>query len=216
VTGGALLLLALAIVAAVADWGAVHREAKLLEYLCKPLALALLVATALALDPADDGVRKLFVAALVLCLIGDVFLMLPSDAFVFGLGAFLLGHLAYVAGFIADGLVASRLGIGIVVVALAIAALGIPILRAVRAGDEPAMAGPVLAYMGVISLMVACAIGAGGPLAIVGAVLFYTSDACIAWNRFVSPDGRGPTAHPRLAIITTYHVAQVALVLSLI
>jgi uncharacterized membrane protein YhhN len=216
VTGGALLLVALAIVAAVADWGAVHRGSKPLEYLCKPLTMALLIAAALALDPADDGVRNLFVAALVLCLIGDVLLMLPSDAFVLGLGAFLLGHLAYVAGFIADGMVASRLGIGIVLVALAIAAIGLPILRAVRAGDEPELAGPVMAYMAVISVMVASAIGAGSPVAILGATLFYTSDACIAWNRFVSPEGRGPTSHPRLAIITSYHAAQVALVLSVI
>jgi uncharacterized membrane protein YhhN len=178
--------------------------------------MVLLIAAALALDPADDGVRNLFVAALVLCLIGDVFLMLPSDAFVLGLGSFLLGHLAYVAGFIASGMVASRLGIGIVVVALAVTALGIPILRAVRAGDEPELAPPVMAYMGVISAMVACAIGAGPVLAVLGAALFYASDACIAWNRFVSPEGRGPTSHPRLAIITTYHAAQVALVLSLV
>jgi uncharacterized membrane protein YhhN len=216
VTGSALLLVALACVAAATDWWAVHREVKVVEYLCKPLALALLVAAALALDPADDGVRRLFVAALVLCLIGDVFLMLPQDAFVPGLASFLLGHLAYVAGFVAHGMVATRLGIGLVVVALAITILGVPIVRAVRGGDEPELATPVLAYMCVISLMVACAIGAGPVLAVVGAALFYASDACIAWNRFVSPEGRGPTRHPRLAIITTYHLAQVALVLSLV
>ena len=58
----------------------------------------LLIGCALALDPDDDAVRTWFVAALVLCLIGDVFLMLPQDLFVFGLASFLLGHLAYIVG----------------------------------------------------------------------------------------------------------------------
>jgi uncharacterized membrane protein YhhN len=99
---------------------------------------------------------------------------------------------------------------------VAIATIGMLILRAVKAGDTPEMATPVTAYMFVISAMVACAIGVGRPLAIVAAVLFYASDSLIAWNRFVSPDGSGPTAHPRLAIITTYHLAQLAFVLSLV
>ena len=215
-TGAAFLLLALALVAAAGNWIAVERGPKALEYLCKPLTLALLLATALALDPADDGVRTWFVIALVLCLLGDVFLMLPHDLFVPGLASFLLGHLAYVGGFLADGVVTTRLGIGILVVTVAIAVIGTTILRFVRSGPEPAMAGPVTGYMLVISVMVACAIGVGSPLAIVGAGLFYASDSLIAWNRFVSPDQSGPTAHPRLAIMTTYHLAQVGLVLSLI
>lgn len=210
-TGSAVLLLALAAVAAVADWIAVDRERKPLEYLCKPLTLALLIGAALALDPADDTVRTWFVIALALSLLGDVFLMLPQDLFVPGLASFLLGHIAYVGGFAADGLVASRLGIGIVLVAIAVALIGAPILRAVRNGDEPALAVPVLAYMLVISAMVACAIGVGSPFAIVGAGLFYASDSLIAWNRFVAETRKG-----RLAIISTYHLAQVGLVLSLV
>ena len=55
---------------------------------------------ALALDPFDSAVRAWFVAALVLCLAGDVFLMLPKDLFVAGLASFLLGHLCYVAGLV--------------------------------------------------------------------------------------------------------------------
>ena len=47
--------------------------------------------------------RAWFVAALVLSLVGDVFLMLPQDLFVFGLGSFLLGHIAYIVGMHVDG-----------------------------------------------------------------------------------------------------------------
>lgn len=210
-TGSAFLLIALALVAAVADWIAVDQDRKSVEYLCKPLTLVLLVTAALALDPAEPAVRSWFVAALVLSLAGDVFLMLPQDLFVPGLASFLLGHVAYVVGFAHDDMSVSRLGFGLVIVALAITVIGLPILRAVRVGEEPELGTPVLAYMLVISLMVACAIGVGSPLAIGGAVLFYASDSLIAWNRFV-----GETRKGRLAIMSTYHLAQVGLVLSLI
>ena len=210
-TGAGFLLLSLALVVAFADWVAVQRGNKALEYLCKPLTMVVLAAAALSLDADDSTVQTWFVIALVLCLVGDVFLMLPQDLFVFGLGAFLLGHIAYIIGMQVDGVTASRFGIGVVVVALAIAVIGVIILRAVRRGSEPELFGPVVAYMVVISAMVASAIGVGQATAIGGAVLFYASDSLIAWNRFV-----GEIQHGRLAIIVTYHLAQVGLVLSLV
>jgi uncharacterized membrane protein YhhN len=211
VTGSAFLLLALALVAAVVDWIAVDRGAKALEYLCKPLTLALLLATALALDPADPAVRGWFALALVLCLLGDVLLMLPQDLFVPGLVSFLFGHLAYIVGMHLDGVDAARAAVGVILVVVAIATLGRHIVRAVGRSDEPELRVPVLAYMVVISVMVVSAIGTGNPLAIVGAALFYASDSLIAWNRFVHSSKRG-----QLAVIVTYHLAQVGLVLSLI
>lgn len=210
-TGVAFLLLALAMVAAAADWLAVQRENRPLEYLCKPLTLVLLVATALALDPLDGTVRAWFVVALVLSLAGDVFLMLPTDRFVLGLASFLLGHIAYVVGMHVDGVDGPRFLVGIVVVMAALAVLGTLILRGLRAGPNRALAGPVVAYMFVISAMVASAIGVGHVTGIVGAGLFYVSDALIAWNRFLRE-----TPYGRLSIMVTYHLAQAALVLSLV
>jgi uncharacterized membrane protein YhhN len=211
VTGAALLLLALALVVAAGDWAAVARERKPLEYLCKPLTMVVLIAATLALDVDETAVRSWFVVALVLCLIGDVFLMLPQDLFVFGLGAFLLGHIAYIGGMHVDGVDSGRLGAGVLLVVVAMAVIGLPILRAVRAGPEPELTGPVVAYMTVISAMVASAIGTGHLAAVAGAGSFYASDALIAWNRFVRE-----TRHGRLTIIVTYHLAQVGLVLSLV
>lgn len=220
-TGAAVLLLALAAVAGVADWIAVDRAEpvdgrrssanQLVEYVCKPLALILLIGAALALDPADPGVRSWFVAALVLSLAGDVFLMLPRDLFVPGLASFLLGHLAYIVGFFVAGVSPTAFGVGLVIVALAVTVIGLRVLQAVQSGDEPELSTPVLAYMLVISLMVAAAVGTGVALAIVGAVLFYASDSLIAWNRFVAP-----TPRSRFAIMSTYHLAQAALVVSLV
>jgi hypothetical protein len=65
--------------------------------------------------------------------------------------------------------------------------------------------------MPVISLMLASAIGTGRILAIVGAGLFYCSDTLIAWTTFLKDHRWG-----KLAIIITYHLAQIGLALSLI
>ena len=210
-TGAAFVLLALSLAAACFDWVAVHQGQKGLEYLCKPLTLVLLIGCALALDPDDPTVRAWFVAALVLSLIGDVFLMLPQDLFVFGLGSFLLGHIAYVIGMQIDGMEPGRFFIGIVIVAVLLGVIGTRVLKGVRAGPDPALAGPVVAYMGVISAMVASAIGVGQAMALIGAGLFYASDALIAWNRFVRE-----TRHHDVTIMVTYHLGQMALVLSLV
>jgi len=63
----------------------------------------------------------------------------------------------------------------------------------------------------VISLMVASAIGTESLVAVAGASLFYASDALIAWNRFIHEYAWG-----RVAIMVTYHLGQILLVLSLI
>lgn len=210
-TGAAFLLLALALAAAAGDWVAVQQENKVLEYVCKPLTMVLLVCAALALDPDVSAVRAWFVVALVLSLAGDVLLMLPADRFVFGLAAFLLGHIAYIVGMQVDGVDGPRFLVGVVLVMTLLAVIGTAILRSVRAGPEPKLAGPVVAYMFVISAMVSSAIGVGHPAGIIGAGLFYASDALIAWNRF-----RRELPHGHLAIMVTYHLAQIALVVSLV
>lgn len=209
-TSTSFLLLALALAAAAASWSAVHLDQKPLLYVAKPLTMVLLIGATLALEVDDPAVRTWFVVALVLCLAGDVLLMLPPDLFVFGLGAFLLGHLAYIVGMHVDGLDGLRFLVGIVLVMVALGVLGTIILRGVRAGPDPKLAGPVVAYMGVISAMVASAIGTGRGFAVAGAGLFYVSDALIAWNRFLRE-----TRHGGVLIMVTYHLGQVGLVLSL-
>ncbi len=155
--------------------------------------------------------RAWFVAALVLSLLGDVFLMLPADLFVPGLVSFLLAHVAYIVGMQVDGVSFGRFLIGVAIMAAFIATVGLRIVRAVRAGPDPSLAGPVVAYMVVIGAMVASAIGVGHPAGVVGAALFCFSDTLIAWNRFV-----GPTEGAPVMIMVTYHLGQIGLVLSLI
>jgi uncharacterized membrane protein YhhN len=216
VTVTAWVALAGAGVLAAGDWVAVVRRAKPLEYLCKPATMVALVVAALALDPTDGAQRGWFVAAFVLSMAGDVFLMLPErplgpvDTFVAGLASFLLGHVAFIAGLWTRGVDGPRLAAGFVLVVALMLTLGRRIVRGVRAGPDQSLVVPVAAYMVVISAMVASAIGTGVALAVVGSLLFYCSDALIAWNRFIEARRLGP-----LAIIVTYHAAQVGLLLSL-
>ena len=221
-TGTAWVALALAGVVAAANWVAVVRRAVRLEYVCKPLTMVLLVVAALALDPSDGAQRGWFVVAFVLSMAGDVLLMIPErplgpvDTFVAGLASFLLGPVAFLAGVWVAGpstrsVEGPRLAAGTVLVLVLMLTLGRRIVTGVRAGPDPSLVVAVTAYMVVISAMVASAIGTGVALAVIGSLLFYCSDALIAWNRFIEARRRGP-----LAVIVTYHAAQVALLLSLV
>jgi uncharacterized membrane protein YhhN len=206
------IVLAPAGISAVLDWIVVAPSirAKRLEYVVKPATLLLLIAVAVSLHPDDATQRGWFVAALVLSLAGDVFLMLPRDLFVPGLASFLLAHVAYIVGFASAGPVAGWSGAGLGVVALALVTVARPIIRNVRE-DHPALFPPVVVYMTVISAMVVMAFGSAAPLAVAGALLFYSSDSLIAWNRFVRP-----VAWAQPAIMATYHLGQALLILSLI
>jgi len=181
-----------------------------LEYLCKPLTVVLLIGVALVMEPDSTTMRTWFVAALVFSLAGDLFLMLKErDLFVLGLASFLIAHVAYVLGFLVGGV--SILGLlgGLVVAGASVGLVGSRIVKAAQE-REPQLMGPVMAYMGVISAMLAVAIGSGDTVAVMGAVLFYVSDALIGWTKFVRDVKWAP-----LAIIVTYHLAQIALVTSL-
>jgi uncharacterized membrane protein YhhN len=210
VTTTAWALITVAALLAAADWLAVARRSRMLEYFAKPGTLAALLAVALVLHPERSDVRVWFVVALAFSLAGDVFLMLPSDLFVPGLASFLLAHLAYTVGFDLHAGSAVALVATCLLVAAAGAAIGSRVVARVAHGDHPSLVVPVVEYMVVISAMVASALAAGPVVGAVGAVLFYASDALIAWNRFVQPRPWMP-----LAIIVTYHVGQAALVLSL-
>jgi uncharacterized membrane protein YhhN len=210
-TATAALLLAFTLVVAACDWIAVGTAKRPAEYVAKPLTMVLLIATTFAIEPVDDATKVLFLAALAFSLLGDVLLMLPRNLFVAGLAAFLVGHLCYIAGLQLRGQNGVWFVVGLVIVLVAVGTIGVRVIRAVRQGDEPALVAPVTAYIAVISFMVASAFGTMNGFAIVGSALFYASDALIAWNRFVHEQPWG-----RVAIMVTYHLGQVGLVLALI
>jgi uncharacterized membrane protein YhhN len=203
----ATLLLVAAGISAVGNWIAVAHGSDRGVYVCKPLTLALMIASAIALDPTSDTQRAWFVVALACSLAGDVLLMLPSDAFVAGLSAFLLGHVAYVVGLNQDSAGNWWLALPVVVVALVI---GRRLVRGILTSAQPSLVAPVLAYVLTILVMVSSAVASGNVLAAAGAVLFMTSDALIGEDRFVRHRAWQP-----LVIMVTYHLAQALLVVSL-
>lgn len=201
-------LLGVAGVLAVVDWVAVGRGDRRLERLAKPATTVLLLVVALVVEPIDPAQRTLFAVALVASLAGDVALMF--DRFLPGLGSFLVAHLAYIAGFLVRDISVTAAAVG----GLAVLAVAVPVavrmIGALREGPRRSLTTPVAAYVVVISVMVTAAAGTALPVAIVGAVLFYVSDALIGWHRFVEPRPWAP-----VAIMVTYHLGQALLVISL-
>ena len=211
-TTAAWTLLAVAAVFAVGDWVAVGSGTKRLEYVCKPAATAALVGVAATLHAVDGDRQAWFVAALVLCLIGDVFLMLPADRLEPGLVAFLFAHVAFSVGFLlADADFGALQLVACALVVVAIVVLAVRFIAALRRRGDRELVVPVIVYMLAIATMVISAIRSGNAWGIVGAGLFVVSDSLIAETRFVAPRRAGP-----VAIMVTYHVALVGLVLSLL
>ncbi len=185
---------------ALTDWAAVSVDSRGLEYVAKPGALLALLAWAATGAHASTAL----LLALAFSLAGDVFLMLPANAFLAGLSAFLVAHLCYVAVFVAP--LGARLA-WLAVVVVVSAPVG---LRVVRAVHEPPLRVGVGLYMLAISLMVGSALASGVGVAACGAVLFLVSDSLIAWNRFVGRLSWAPAA-----IMVTYHLGQLGLVAGL-
>jgi sterol desaturase/sphingolipid hydroxylase (fatty acid hydroxylase superfamily)/uncharacterized membrane protein YhhN len=195
---------ALATASSAAGWVEAHR-------VFKPAAMLLAIAfVATRLDgprgPRSFGLKLL--AALALCLAGDVFLMLEG-LFIPGLVSFLAAHACYLALF-RQGVPwfpSKRALAGTVAAAAAMAAFLFPYLG-------PVLKVAVPAYALVIALMAAQAIGravvlrdAASVAVAAGAVLFMASDTLLAINKFALPL---PMA--QFWVLATYYAAQVLIV----
>jgi uncharacterized membrane protein YhhN len=209
-----MIYLYLSIAFALLDWLVVAAERRKIEYLAKPCVMIFLIAWFITRMPVNrNGLSILILAGLIFSLAGDIFLMIPGNWFLAGLVAFLLAHLAYIGGFNANGFTFSWKSLFFALVILIIA---IPIYLRIRSGlikgGNQGLVLPVTAYVTVISFMVFSATTTlfkqdwsfqSGILVVVGAALFFASDAVLAWNRFVSPLRQGS-----LLTIIPYHLAQ--------
>jgi uncharacterized membrane protein YhhN len=149
-------------------------------------------------------------AGLMLSWWGDLFLISEKRSiFLAGLVSFLAAHVAYVIAFLAHG-VAWRWSAG---AALVLLPAVIVIQRWLRPHLTADMRYPVYAYMAVISVMLALAVGASGAagpwLIPTGALAFYVSDLFVARQRFVTPGHAN-----RLWGLPLYYLGQVLLALS--
>lgn len=129
--------------------------------------------------------RWLFLG-LLCCWLGDR--LLGTSGFLPGLLAFLLAHVAFAAASLARGIDFKSF-------AAACALLSLPagaVLFWLHDRVPPERVAPVLAYLFVISLMVAFASGASwrhrAPLLAIAALVFYISDVFVARGMFVQRD----------------------------
>ena len=198
-------------VAAVANWWSRWTDDRSVEVWSKPLALIALIGVALTLDPMDPVTRAWFVAALVLSLAGDVFLLDGDKRFIPGLIAFLLAHIAYTVGLVvAPDWSWAGFGAALVAMALLAGTVGVQIVRSARR-SKPILGPAVTAYLLAISVMFCAAAATGNWFAIVGAALFVASDSVLGWRQFV-----GSARWMPVAIMVTYHLGQAGLVASLL
>lgn len=182
-------------------------------YLFKPLTMICIILIALLAESRASAFYKyMIVAGLVCSLVGDIFLMLPSDRFVSGLLSFLVAHLFYIAAFASGGGARDSA----IPYAIPFLVYGIIMLRLLfpHLGK---MKLPVVVYMLVILVMAWQALGrwaageqAGGAQAFFGALLFTVSDSILAVNRF-----RGRVEHAQFYILGTYFMAQWLIALSI-
>jgi len=168
-----------------AEWQGNHT----LVWLFKPLASLGFVTTGWLLRSGDGGYVWGVLAAQVLSAVGDVFLIPKNKrAFLAGLVSFLLGHVVYATAFVARGVATASVLVAAVPMALAAVVVG----RWLLPNVEQKMRVPVLAYMGVISVMVSLAVGTHVsqpvPIALAAAVIFYLSDLSVARDRFVKKE----------------------------
>jgi alkylglycerol monooxygenase len=174
----------------------------------KPLAMLLAIACVadrLQLFKSGGRFAMLLVAGLGFSLIGDCFLMFQGF-FIPGLVAFLIAHLCYIALF-KQGLpwFPSKRALAITL------GLGAAMYAFLFNGLNPVLKVAVAAYVVVISLMAAQAIGRAlvlrdrASIAVaVGAGFFMVSDSLLATNKFAFPL---PMA--QFFVLATYYVAQV-------
>ena len=131
--------------------------------------------------------------------LGDVLLLSPS-LFLGGLGAFLIGHLAYIVL-----MYPSMTGPwkGRVPILLFAFSMGMQLYKHVA----PQLVIPVLLYMAVICFMALVAFRQGNTWLVVGSLLFMFSDLVLAWNKFIDPLPLGG-----IVVMATYISAQFLLV----
>jgi uncharacterized membrane protein YhhN len=158
------------------------------KVLSKSVASLAFVGVALSLAGLDSTYGQLILLALLLSLAGDVLLLSErSSAFLAGLGAFLLAHLAFATAFAVHGA-------SLTVVAIAaclVTVVGFVVLRWLWPRLPASFRLPVIAYVIAILAMCSFALGhassSGRWLVAAGAIVFAASDFAVAREKFVQP-----------------------------
>lgn len=201
---------------AAANWLAVWRGWRVMNYLTKPAAMLALLLWFCTAGRFAGGLLW-FAIGFFFSLLGDILLMLGRRCFTVGLGAFLFAHLAYIAAFNQS---LPALSIPFYVMGLVLVSVWAFIFSCLqramkRSSLHARLVLPVGAYSAVLTLMLFSALltflrpewnADAAALAAGGGLLFYCSDTMLAFDRFIKP-----FAHARLWVRATYHMGQLGL-----
>lgn len=182
-----------------------------LKMITKPIPV-LMMALYLLLLPGKRSFQWLVIIGLLFGMTGDILLEYSPDTFLFGLIAFLLGHIFYIIAFLSD---CRR---PVLVVAVFAYLYGLAVYSVLQAGHLGDMALPVMVYLLVITTMAWRAAAryeapgvdhASAKAGVAGAVLFIISDTLLAISLFVAPF---PLSG--VIVIITYWLAQLGITLA--
>lgn len=200
--------------AAVYLFGFCYRKYSPLKAVIKASAIAPLIIVALIW-----GGPLLLLLALALCLLGDVMLAFDDDRrFLTGVGAFALGHVAYIWLFLTHpmaqpALIVQMPQIAVVGLLCGVAALVAPLLFR--------GAGPLrFAVMGYVPMIVGLGVAAlgfvnGMPIVTIGALLFVASDLVLGLEMFVLKTGTWAARLAPFWVWAIYWSAQALFVVGL-
>lgn len=166
-------------------WGE-RRHDQRIKWLFKPLASAAFIAAAFLLDAHQHPFGLTVIVGLCLSALGDVLLIPRSTgiSFLAGLGAFLLGHVAYSTAFAIRGVDWTWVGIA----AAPLLVFGVVVHRWLKPDVPKMLRVPVVAYIVVICTMALLAVGTygahGDARVPVAATLFVASDISVGVDRF--------------------------------
>ena len=220
------ILVGVAIGSGLMDLFALVRGWTRARYVWKPFTMVVIIALAFLGADWGNAWHQWLLAGLVLSLVGDVFLVLPSDRFLAGLVSFFAAHVCYIVAFVdqgasdTPGIVHFSVEIGersghATSVAVALGAIGVVAVavlrRGVLASGGLGLLVAVVCYITVILAMIWRAALSNDAWVFAGAALFLISDAVLAWNRFIKS-----SLAAELTVMVTYYTAQLFLAFSLL
>ncbi len=183
-----------------------------MAYIFKPLTTVLIIVFALLRNPGvSDTYTMLIIVGLLFSLAGDVFLMLPSDRFLAGLGSFLLAHICYILAFASD--FGPYTGWVFLIPITGYAFIFLRTLLPYTCNLKI----PVIVYSLILGIFLWQAMGRAwylgdhSPLwALAGSILFVASDSILAYVYFLKS-----FKWSQVFILTTYWMAQLFIVMSI-
>lgn len=172
-------------------------------YFFKPLTMVFIISIVWFCGATRGFYRRAILAGLVFSLVGDTLLINPQN-FVFGLAAFLVAHLFYLAAFF------KACEKKFNPLSLAAFAIGALTLRLIYGGVPANLEIPVAFYALAISMMLCAAFNfylikktPESLFAFSGAFIFVISDSALAYNKFGEE-----FILAKLVILGTYFFAQ--------